>query len=114
MVKNDFLENALSKEITEEKNNLDVLKELFNIMEIDAKTELSINQIILINQKRTIAKLLNFNELDDCLDNFCQLMLSNKRQSRKEFIDGFKSERENEIQKSQGGFFSGLRSKMNI
>ena len=103
---NEMLQPAQNKEKTE----LDVLKELFTLKNIESKTELTIGQIILINQKRTISKLLDWDSLDSCLNDFMILMISNQRKGRAEFVDGFKSDRDRDIQKSGGGFFSSMKS----
>jgi len=92
----DFFEELLEdKQEIKNKNELEILKELFNKNNIETKTELSINQIIVINKKRMISKLLDFNELDVLLDDFMVLSISNKRKGRAEFIEGFKGYREN-------------------
>lgn len=106
------LESTLTEEVKQEKNSLDVLKELFLIKNIETKTELSIQQIILINQKRTLSKLIDFEELNDCLNDFMLLMVSNSRKGRTEFVDGFKSDRERE--NVNNGFLGNMREKMGL
>lgn len=92
------LDNLLLEEkSTKEKTELDVLKELFSLKDIETKTELSQEQIILFNQKRTIAKMLKWDRLDDCLLDFMLLQVSKNRAGRGEFVDGFKSDRDNRI-----------------
>jgi hypothetical protein len=94
-----------------EVRDLDVLKELFTKKDIESKTELSVGQVILMNQKRTIAKLLDWESLDNCLNDFMVLMVSKDRRGRAEFVDGFKSERETAI-KGQTGFFGEIGKKL--
>ena len=106
------LNGLLTEDRKQEKNSLDVLKELFLIKNIETKTELTIPQVILINQKRTIAKLIDFKALDLCLSDFMLLMVSNSRKGRSEFVEGFKSERENE--KNKEGLFGNMREKMGL
>lgn len=111
----DVFENLMQEDKPkEERKDLDVLKELFILKNIESKTELNINQIILINQKRTIAELLDFDDLRICLNDFMILMVSHKRAGRREFVEGFKAEREQNVKASGSGFFGGLRSKLNL
>lgn len=107
----DALENVLSEKEEDNKTELDVLKELFGNEDIETKSELSINQIILFNQKRMISKMLYWRRLEECLNDFMQLMVSKDRKGRGEFIDGFKSNRDRDVDK-QGGFFSGLKNRL--
>jgi hypothetical protein len=107
----DYMDTLLHKQEKKEEKDLDVLKELFNKKDIETKTEMTTAQVILINQKRTIAKLLNWQSLDDCLNDFMLLMVSKDRKGRAEFVDGFKSERETAI-KGQAGFFGELGKKI--
>jgi len=107
---NDIFDNILEVEEKKDKNNLDVLKELFSDKNVKTKSELSAQQVVLVNQKRTIAKLLNWESLNSCLNDFMLLQISKERKGRFEFVDGFKAEREKEVQKS--GWFSGFKEKM--
>lgn len=116
--KNELSEDVLDslmnvEEERYEKTELDVLKELFKLKEIESKTELTGKQVILMNQKRTIAKLLNWKTLEYCLDDFMILMVSKDRKGRLEFIDAFKSERDRE-EKSKDGFFSGFKDRLGL
>ena len=61
-----------------------------------------------------IAKLLGWDSLSFALDDFMLLSVSINRAGRKEFVDAFKGEREKQVQQSGGGFFSGLRNKLQI
>lgn len=76
--------------------DLDVLKELFTYENIETKTELTGNQIIEVNKKRAIASMLQWEELDSVITDFLRLQISLNRQGAKMFIDGFKSNRENQ------------------
>ena len=110
----DILDDNILRQEGNQKTELDVLKELFEMKNVETKTELSIQQIILINQKRTIAKLIKFDSLDNALNDFMFLMVSHRRRGRSEFVDGFKSERENKINQANGGFFSSMKNKMGL
>lgn len=110
----DVLEDVLKPEDKQkERSDLEVLKELFSIKNVETKTELSPKQIVLINQKRIISKLLGWQSLDESLDDFMLLMISNQRKGRAEFVDGFKSDREQK-QAPAKGFFSGLTDRLKI
>lgn len=112
---NDVLGDLLKTgKPADKKDELDVLKELFSIKDIETKTELSDQQIVLINQKRMIAKMLNWTSLDMALNDYMLLMVSRSRKGRAEFVDGFKANREANKQQSDptmlqrlGGFISG-------
>lgn len=108
----DELNNILESDTKDKKADLEILKELFEGKNIETKTEFSPKQVILFNQKRMIAKLLNWKSLKNALDDFMLLNVSKERKGRAEFVDGFKSEREGNIRASQGGFFSNLRDKL--
>ena len=108
----DNLDSLVSQEAkTDKKPDLEVLKELFKKAEIESKTELSAQQVILINQKRTIAELLGWNLLKESLDDFMLLQVSKDRKGRAEFVDGFKSERESSKVENRG-VFGNMRDKM--
>lgn len=96
-----------------EVSELEVLKELFKKKEIETKTELSAQQIVLINQKRQLAKLLDWSSLNDVLDDFMLLQVSLMRRGRGEFVDGFKSDREQKIAQKPS-FFGGLQDKLGL
>lgn len=91
------LDSVVSNIKTSDKSELEVLKELFKPEEIETKTELTQNQIILFNQKRMIAKILKWDRLNDALSDFMLLQVSLNRKGRNEFIQGFQSHRENTI-----------------
>lgn len=110
----DVIENIMESEIQtkKEKNPLDILVELFKLKDIESKTELSPQQVVLINQKRAISKMLGWEELDNILEDFMLLQISKNRLGRQEFVDAFKSNREQENINQNQGFFSGLKNRM--
>ena len=108
----DVLDNMIHADTKEQKKDLDVLKELFTLKDIESKTELNIQQIIMINQKRTLSKMLGFESLETCLNDFMILMVSHQRKGRGEFVDGFKSDREREVKAGGGGFFNSFRDRL--
>lgn len=111
-INEDELDNILEPDKTQKKTDLDILKELFVMKEIETKTELSIQQIILFNQKRTLSELLKWDSLHDCLQDFMLLMVSKDRRGRGEFVEGFKAEREQTVRQSSGGFFDNIRNRL--
>jgi len=112
IIKDDTLSNLLEPDKSQKKTDLDVLKELFEMKDIETKTELSAQQVILFNQKRTLGKLLKWDSLNECLRDFMLLMVSKERKGRGEFVEGFKSEREQSLTRSGGGFFDGIRNRL--
>jgi hypothetical protein len=112
MVSDDIMEGILKPDTTQKRTELDVLKELFDTENPETKTELSVNQIILINQKRMIAKMLGFTSLNFALTDFMKLQISLNRRGRGEFVDGFKSNRDHEVEKM--GFFGNIKDKMGL
>ena len=108
----DVMDDVLQPETPQDKKSeLEVLKELFNIKDVETKTELSIKQIILINQKRTICDLLGWDSLEMCLDDFMLLMISHQRKGRGEFVSGIVAERGRKEEAPQG-LFSRLTDKL--
>lgn len=93
----------------QQKNSLDIFEKLFTGEERETKTELSAGQVVELNKKRAIAELLDWQSLNNVLDDFMLLQISKDRMGRKEFIEGLKSERERETQ--QTGFFQNLKSR---
>jgi len=108
----DELNQMLKPEQKQEHTELDVLKELFKSKDVETKTELTEKQVFLINQKRLIAKLLGFKNLKYALDDYMLLMISKDRQGRREFIDGFKAQREHNEDLAGKGMFSGFKEKL--
>lgn len=110
----DVIENILSHEEPQqkEKQPLDILGELFKLKEIESKTELTSQQVVLINQKRAIASMLSWDELDDILRDFMLLQISKNRLGRSEFVDAFKANREQETGIKNQGFFNGIRNRI--
>lgn len=111
---NFIMNELIEKGSDQKKTDLEVLSELFKHKEIETKTELTGEQVALINQKRTIAKILDFKDLDDCLNDFMLLMVSKNRKGRGEFIDGFKGEREHNVKTANGGFFQNIKERIGL
>jgi|WetSurMetagenome_2_1015567.scaffolds.fasta_scaffold851063_2 hypothetical protein len=109
---NDVLENLISKGTSnaDTKSNLEVLKELFSEKEIRMKTDLNVNAVILVNQKRAISRLLYWEDLNETVTDFMTLLVSKDRKGRAEFVDGFKAERNQPTENK--GFLSNLKDKI--
>jgi len=87
-----------------------VIKELFDLdKSIEAKTDLSQEQIVEICKLKHLARKYKMGELGLFIKEFMRLSISKNRQGRKEFIDALKSARENK----EGMIgFSGLRDRL--
>lgn len=84
-----------------------VLKEVWNINDIEAKTELNPTQIESINKLLTLADITDLEMLRTYPQNFMVLQKSLQRKSMGEFTDVVKARREDFVNKGKG-FFSGL------
>jgi hypothetical protein len=101
------LEGALSPvEPKRQERDLDVLKELFIPKNIEMKTDLNMGQLNEMNKKRAISSMLQWDTLEEVLTDFLVLSVSRDRKGRLEFIDGFKSNRDNQIQQPQQGLLN--------
>ena len=83
-----------------------VLKEVWNIKDIPAKTELNSEQIETVNKLKTMSKLFGNELLSAHVDQFLVLQKSKDRQSMREFVDVVKARREDFVNKGQGFFKS--------
>ena len=97
--------NITSKKGDDKENSLEIFKTLFEREGIETKTELNQKQIVIINQKLVISRLLGFDELADAINNFMVLQVSKDRKGRHEFVDGIKAEYNRE-ERQQTGFMS--------
>lgn len=83
-----------------------VLKEIWNIKDIDAKTELSSAQIEHINKLKTLSLLFGNELLKTHLDDFMVLQKSLMRKSMEEFVKVVKARREDKLDRGKGFFQS--------
>ncbi len=83
-----------------------VLKEVWNIEDIEAKSELYDNQIIMINKLKTLSKIFNSSILDKHLTDFMILQKSRSRKSMEEFVNVVKAKREDFVNKGKSWFGS--------
>jgi len=87
----------------------EVLKELFMESKIHLITELSKDEIRLMTRIYMIAELKDLDTWRLGLVMFCKLMLSHKRNSRKEVLDAIgRYMAGGQIQQQRGGIFSNL------
>lgn len=78
------------------------LKEgIFGVDIIESKTELNAPQIEAVNKLKTLSVFFGNELLDQHLNYFMQLQKSKDRKSLAEFVDGFKSKKEEYIQKAK-------------
>ena len=84
-----------------------VLKEVWNIKDIEAKTELDFDRVEAINKLGTLAYAFNSGLLKNHLNAFMVLMKSHQRASMKEFTDVVRAKREDFVQKGKN-FFGGM------
>lgn len=84
-----------------------VLKEVWNTSEIEAKTELSVEQIESVNKLKTLSEIFGSELLDSHLRSFMTLQKSKERKSMDEFVNVVSSKRADVMNKGKG-FFSQL------
>ncbi len=86
-----------------------VIKELLDISKnIEAKTDLTPQQIVEVCKLKHIAKKYKLTELDVFINNFMILSVSKNRLGRKEFIDAVRASRENKSM----GMFGNIKDKL--
>jgi len=87
-------------------------KELFDSDEIEVKTELNAEQIIIISKLKVLSSVIsekyNVDILDKYVTNFLKLQVSKDRGSRKEFVSAFQSRNDERA----GGFLD--KMSMNV
>lgn len=109
---NDIFDDLVDNEDSNKKDSdLEILKELFDSKDVKTKTELSTKQINIMNSKRMIAKMLDWDRLNESLTDFMQLSISKDRKGRAEFVDGFKADREKQLNKTNSGFLGNFKEK---
>lgn len=79
-----------------------VLKEVWNTLEIEAKTDLSVKQIEDINKLKTMSVILQNSLLKKHLNDFMILLKSKERKSMGEFVNVVKAKREDFVQQGRG------------
>jgi len=86
----------------------EVLKELFQEGKIHLITELSKDEIRLMTRIYMISELKGFQTWKDGLVMYCKLMLSHKRNSRKEVLEAIGRYMAGGPPQQRGGFFQNL------
>ena len=82
-------------------NDEDVVRDVWNVGEIEAKTELNEEQIMRINKLKTLSKITGCDLLDEHLKDFMILQKSKHRKSMNEFVEVFKAKAETQTSKTQ-------------
>jgi len=83
-----------------------ILREIWDISNIDAKTELSDNQISSVNKLKSLGLLFGNEFLNNNITSFMVLQKSRNRKSLSEFVDIVKKFGDNKDR--EGGFMRGL------
>jgi hypothetical protein len=78
-----------------------ILKEVWNLEQIEAKTELTDFQIATINKLSTMADLFGSELLNKHINQFLILQKSRRRKSMEEFINAVKAKREDFVNKGK-------------
>lgn len=85
-------------------------KELFDLTDIEGKTELSGHQVMLVSRLRCLddfyKKEFGIDSIQSLLDNFLKLQISKDRKSRAEFVNAFQSKNDEKV--------GGLMDKMSF
>lgn len=110
----DVQEPLLADTLEQQQHNLmeqdndikTVSRELFSRQNIEAKTELSHNEIIHVTKLRFLKERFGVRNVEDLITSLETLRVSKDRKSRKEFVDALQTENRS----NQGsGFFSGFK-----
>jgi len=88
-----------------------ITKQIFNLDNIEVKTELNSHQINVFTKALTFAKLYNLPIIEDFIDTFNKLSLSKDRKSRKEFTEISKSLLASTQQNEETGLLGHLMGK---
>lgn len=85
-------------------------KELFDIEDIEGKTELTGEQVMIISRMKILGELYQtkykLNYINKLVENFLTLQLSKDRKSRNEFVSAFQSKNDEKV--------GGLMDKFNF
>lgn len=76
-------------------------KELFEVNDIEGKTELNSEQVMIISRMKILGdrlkKVYGITSVNDLIDNFLKLQVSKDRKSRNEFVSAFQSRNDERI-----------------
>ena len=76
-------------------------KELFDISDIEGKTELSSEQVMIIARMKILAdrlkKVYKLNDTGELIQHFLTLQISKDRKSREEFVSSFQSKNDQKM-----------------
>jgi len=85
-----------------------VLKEVWNVADVESKTELNSDQIMKVNKLQTLATIFDNNLLNLHLNEFMVLQKSKDRKSMDEFVSVVRAKKEDRLSKGSGFFNSML------
>jgi len=87
-------------------------KELFDIKDIDGKTELTSEQVMIVSRMKILGGIYKdkygLDHINTLIDNFLTLQLSKDRKSRNEFVSAFQSKNDEKV----GGLMDKLSFNM--
>ncbi|MFB6089159.1 MAG: hypothetical protein ABEK36_05255 [Candidatus Aenigmatarchaeota archaeon] len=90
-------------------------KELFESKDVEVKTELSSEQVMIISRLKILGEKLktkyDSNMVNNLIDNFLKLQISKDRASRKEFVSSFQSKNDERIGSVLDNFSMNLGNK---
>ena len=78
-----------------------IIKEVFDVSKIDAKTELTSQQIEIISKGLVFAEVFNIPLMKEHLKSFMVLQKSKDRKSMAEFVDSLRNKKEDFIKNSK-------------
>jgi len=85
-------------------------KELFDLTDIEGKTELTAEQVMIVSRLKILGniykKRYGLDYVNTLIDNFLQLQISKDRKSRHEFVSAFQSKNDEKV--------GGLMDKLNF
>jgi hypothetical protein len=92
---------------TDKNEQVEILKELFDVKKLELITDLSPDHVALITRILMISDLKDIPKWKEGIVYFMKLRISNKRQSRKELIDAIKgiNSQKNPMEKMKERFF---------
>lgn len=101
--------SSLEEMIRDSKKEDKETKELFSNKGIKTRTDLSDREISILSRLLFLCDKFRLQDLNTALHNFMELRVSKGRKSRKEFIEGMKSQQMNQLPfpmgNQGGGFF---------
>lgn len=98
----ELLEHSMAENVESDNTIKNVSKELFSHLNVDTKTEVSDEEIILLTKLRFLRDRYHIKNVDGIIQSFLTLRISKGRKSRDEVIKALQAEGQHQ----QAGFFS--------